>query len=80
MADGVRYILDKLAALFRRLEDTELFTKVGREIDTDVDIVGNFQHCCCCSRMRSSQLSRKSQTQSTFLSEGIWKLGTSKRT
>jgi hypothetical protein len=28
MADGVRYILDKLAALFRRLEDTELFTKV----------------------------------------------------
>lgn len=29
MADNVRYILDKLAALFRLLEDTELFTQVG---------------------------------------------------
>ncbi len=28
MADGVRFILDKLAALFRRLEDTELFSHV----------------------------------------------------
>eukprot|EP01032_Pedospumella_encystans_P026165 gene26165-29558_t len=26
MADGVRFILDKLASLFRRLEDTELFS------------------------------------------------------
>ncbi len=28
MADGVRFILDKLASLFRRLEDTELFSHV----------------------------------------------------
>lgn len=60
MADGVRYILDKLAALFRRLEDTELFTKVLYSkkfhfvrIETVMIVVA------LAFRMKSGQLSRR---------------------
>lgn len=28
MADGVRYVLDKMAPLFKQLEDEDLFSKV----------------------------------------------------